>query len=140
MFGATGRSGSCLNCIRGGSRFTYLTMLERSRIMVSMNRLSTEERTRIVACLVEGNSIRATCRMTGTSKNTVVKLLGDLGLVCSIYMDRAMRNLNCERVQVDEIWSFVGCKEKNVPDARRGEFGIGDVWTWVAIDADTKLV
>jgi IS1 family transposase len=105
-----------------------------------MNRLPKEQRARIVSALVEGNSIRATCRMTGASKNTVTKLLVDLGVVCSQYQDRTMRGLTCERVQVDEIWAFVGCKEKNVPDERRGEAGIGDVWTWVAIDADTKLV
>jgi IS1 family transposase len=108
--------------------------------MVSMNRLSTEKRQQVIASLVEGNSIRATVRMTGVAKNTVTKLLTDMGVVCSTLMDREMRDLQCERVQVDEIWSFVGCKEKNVPDERRGEFGIGDMWTWVALDAETKLV
>lgn len=103
-----------------------------------MNRLSREKRNQIVASLVEGNSIRATCRMTGVSKNTVAKLLSDLGLVCSIYQDRLMRNLTCQRIQCDEIWAFVGCKEKRVPEHRRGEWG--DIWTWVALDADTKLV
>src|SRR4051812_36229725 len=112
----------------------------RSRIIVSMNRLPPEKRQQVIASLVEGNSIRATVRMTGVAKNTVTKLLTDMGVVCSALMDREMRDLQCERVQVDEIWSFVGCKEKNVPDERRGEFGIGDVWTWVALDADTKLV
>ena len=105
-----------------------------------MNRLSPEKRSSVIASLVEGNSIRATVRMTGVAKNTVTKLLTDMGVVCSALMDREMRDLTCERIQVDEIWAFVGCKEKNVPDERRGEFGIGDVWTWVAIDADTKLV
>jgi IS1 family transposase len=103
-----------------------------------MNRLTTQLRTAVIASLVEGNSIRATCRMTGVSKNTVTKLLTDMGLVCSIHMDRVMRNLNCERVQCDEIWAFVGSKQKNVPADKHGEWG--DVWTWVAIDADTKLV
>lgn len=103
-----------------------------------MNRLSTQRRTQIVAALVEGNSIRATCRMTGASKNTVVKLLVDLGTVCSVYQDRVMRDLPCEPIQCDEIWSFVYSKAKNVPEHKRGE--AGDVWTWVAIDADTKLV
>jgi IS1 family transposase len=106
--------------------------------MVSMNRLSTEKRAAIVGALVEGNSIRATCRMTGAAKGTVLKLLGDLGLVCSIHQDRLMRDLTCERIQVDEIWSFVYAKQKNVPADKRNE--AGDVWTWVAIDADTKLV
>jgi IS1 family transposase len=104
-----------------------------------MNRLSKEQRSRIVAALVEGNSIRATCRMTGASKNTVTKLLVDLGTVCSLYQDKVMRDLPCERVQCDEIWAFVGAKQKNVPVEKREE-GWGDVWTWVAIDADTKLV
>ncbi|HLX33110.1 MAG TPA: hypothetical protein VKR79_10145 [Gaiellaceae bacterium] len=104
-----------------------------------MNRLSTEKRAQVVRCLVEGNSIRATVRMTGVAKNTVTKLLVDLGGACSIHMDWQMRDLACETVQVDEIWSFVGAKAKNVKPEKRVE-GWGDVWTWVAIDADTKLV
>ncbi len=108
--------------------------------MVSMNKLSPEKRAAVIACLVEGNSIRATVRMTGVAKNTVTKLLVDLGTVCSIHQDRLMRDLSCERIQCDEIWSFVGMKAKTVPVERRGEYGIGDVWTWVAIDPDTKLV
>ena len=107
--------------------------------MISMNRLSGEKRTSVVAALVEGNSIRATVRMTGVAKNTVTKLLVDLGTVCSIYQDQAMRDLTCERVQCDEIWAFVGAKDKNVKPEKRSE-GWGDVWTWVAMDADTKLV
>jgi IS1 family transposase len=103
-----------------------------------MNRLTSEKRTAVVASLVEGNSIRSTVRMTGVAKNTVMKLLGDLGLVCSIHMDYAMRDLKCERIQVDEIWSFVYAKQRNVPAEKRGE--AGDVWTWVALDSDTKLV
>jgi len=108
--------------------------------MVSMNRLTTEQRVRIVACLVEGNSIRATCRMTGASKNTVTKLLSDMGLVCSIFMDRNMRDLTCKRIEADEIWSFCYAKQKNVPAEKAGEFGYGDVWVWVGLDSDTKLV
>ncbi len=108
--------------------------------MVSMNRLSPEKREQIVHCLVEGNSIRSTCRITGASKTTVMKLLGDLGLVCSIYQDRAMRDLSCKRVQADEIWSFCGSKAKNVPADKRNDPNYGDVWTWVAIDSDSKLV
>jgi IS1 family transposase len=108
--------------------------------MVSMNSLSTEKRVQVVASLVEGNSIRATVRMTGVAKNTVVKLLVDLGEACAEYQDKAFQNLTCKRLQCDEIWSFVGAKAKNVPAERKNEFGIGDVWTWVAIDADTKLV
>lgn len=105
-----------------------------------MNRLDHQKRAQVVACLVEGNSIRATVRMTGVAKNTVTKLLVDLGTVCSIHMDRQMRDLPCERLQVDEIWSFCYAKNKNVPADKQGEFGYGDVWTWVALDADTKLV
>src|SRR2546425_13214546 len=105
-----------------------------------MNRLSTEKRTQIIGCLVEGTSIRATVRVTGAAKNTVTKLLVDLGEACSAYQDEALRNLNTKRVEVDEIWSFVGMKAKNVPAEREDEPGIGDVWTWVALDAESKLV
>jgi IS1 family transposase len=108
--------------------------------MVNMNRLSPEKRQQVIACLVEGTSIRATVRMTGVAKNTVTKLLVDMGTVCSIEQDRLMRDLDCDRVQCDEIWSFVYAKQKNVPDSKKGEDGVGDVWTYVAIDPDTKLV
>lgn len=104
-----------------------------------MNKLSTEEKVRVVACLVEGNSLRATVRMTGVHRTTVQKLLVELGAACSAYQDKALRSLKCKRLQCDEIWSFVGCKQKNVtPD--NSEKGYGDIWTWTAIDADTKLV
>ena len=105
-----------------------------------MNQLSTEKRTQIVGALVEGNSIRAISRMTGASKNTIAKLLIELGSACADYLDKSLVNLNCKRIQCDEIWSFVGAKDKNVPVSRKEDFGIGSVWTWVAIDADTKLV
>jgi IS1 family transposase len=105
-----------------------------------MNRLSPEKRTAVVASLVEGNSIRSTVRMTGVAKATVMKLLLDLGTVCSHYQDATLRDLPCERVQCDEIWSFCYAKAKNVPAEKRGERGVGDVWTWVALDSDTKLV
>ncbi len=106
-----------------------------------MNRLSTAERARIVSCLVEGNSLRATARMTGFARMTIEKLLRDLGKACAQYQDEHLRNLTTKRVQCDEIWSFVYAKKKNVtteitekhPDA-------GDAWTWTAIDADSKLV
>ena len=111
----------------------------RSSIMVSMNRLTKEQRIRVVSALVEGCSIRATVRMTGVAKNTIVKLLADLGDACAAYQDKAFHDLPCKRIQCDEIWSFVGAKDKNVPADKRG-FGIGDVWTWTAICADTKLV
>ena len=105
-----------------------------------MNKLSIEKRTQIVAALVEGNSIRATCRMTGAAKGTVTRLLASVGEACSKYQDEHLRNLTCERIQCDEIWSFCYAKQKNVPEEHKGEFGYGDVWTWTAICADTKLV
>jgi len=105
-----------------------------------MNKLDNKRRIQVIASLVEGNSIRATVRMTGVAKNTIVKLLVDIGAVCLEYQDKAFNNLTCKRLQCDEIWSFVGAKAKNVPSDKQGEFGYGDVWTWVAIDADTKLV
>ncbi len=108
--------------------------------MVSMNRLTTERRARIIASLVEGNSIRATVRMTGAAKNTVTKLLVDLGAACTEYQDRAMRGLPCTNVQCDEIWAYCYSKQKNVPEQHRGTFGYGDVWTWTALCADTKIV
>jgi IS1 family transposase len=105
-----------------------------------MNKLDKSRRIQVIASLVEGNSIRATVRMTGVAKNTIVKLLEDIGAACLEYQDKAFNNLSCKRLQCDEIWSFVGAKAKNVPTEKQGEFGYGDVWTWVAIDADTKLV
>jgi IS1 family transposase len=105
-----------------------------------MNKLSNERRAHIVRALVEGNSIRATCRMTDTAKGTVLKLLADVGRVCDAYQREHLRNLPCTKIQCDEIWSFIGCKEKNRPERERGKFGRGDVWTWTAICADTKLV
>jgi IS1 family transposase len=108
--------------------------------MVSMNRLSDEKRAQVTACICEGNSIRSTVRLTGVAKNTIVKLLVELGDACIDYQDRALRNLKCKRIQCDETWSFVYAKEKNVPTEKKGELGYGDVWTWTAIDADTKLV
>jgi IS1 family transposase len=107
--------------------------------MVSMNRLDNTKRVQVVRCLVEGNSIRATVRMTGVAKNTVAKLLVDLGLACAKYQDENLRNLPCRRLQCDEIWSFVGAKQKNA-STEQMENGWGDIWTWTAIDADTKLV
>lgn len=78
--------------------------------------------------------------MTGVAKNTILKLLAELGTACVEYQDKALRNLTCKRVQCDEIWQFCYAKEKNVPTELQGKFGYGNVWTWVAIDADTKLV
>jgi IS1 family transposase len=105
-----------------------------------MNRLSTAERVRVVASLVEGNSLRATARMTGVARMTVEKLLRDLGAACAEYQDGTLRNLTCQRIQCDEIWSFCYAKRKNVTEKIREEHpDAGDVWTWTAIDADTKL-
>jgi IS1 family transposase len=104
-----------------------------------MNKLSTGKRVQLLSCLVEGNSIRATARMTGVAFNTVLKFVAEAGRACSIYQDEVFRNLTCKRLQCDEIWSFVGCKAKNV-NLDRADKGWGDVWTWTAIDADTKLV
>jgi IS1 family transposase len=105
-----------------------------------MNRSSIEKRTQIVAALVEGNSLRSVVRMTGAAMNTVLKLLVELGEACSMYQDETLRNLSCKRIQCDEVWQFCYAKAKNVPVEKRGQFGYGDVWTWVALDADTKLV
>jgi IS1 family transposase len=107
--------------------------------MLSMNRLGNDERIRVVAALVEGNSIRATSRMTGVARNTVTKLLIDLGIACMKFHDEHVRNVRVRRLQCDEIWAYVGAKAKNVSIAKK-EIGWGDVWTWVGIDADTKLV
>jgi IS1 family transposase len=108
--------------------------------MVSMNRLSTEKRAQIVAALVEGCSVRSVSRMTGASKNTIQKLQLELGAACSAYMDAHLRNLPCKRVQVDEVWSFVYAKQKNVTVEIAASRVAGDVWTWVAMDAESKLV
>ena len=105
-----------------------------------MNQLSNARRVQIVSALVEGNSIRATCRMTGAAKGTVLKLLADLGEKCWEYQDKHLRGLKSKRVQCDEIWSFCYAKQKNVPQGKQGQSGYGDVWTWTALDADTKLV
>lgn len=105
-----------------------------------MNKLSTEQRIQVIAALVEGNSIRSTVRMTGVAKNTIVRLLADVGKACSEYQNKVMRDLPYKRIQCDEIWSFCYAKQKNVPDDKQGQFGYGDVWTWTALDAETKLV
>ena len=105
-----------------------------------MNKLSTAKRSQVVAALVEGTSVRATCRMTGIAKGTVLKLLVDLGAACERYQDETLRNLKCRRIQCDEMWQYVYAKTKNVPEEHKGEFGYGDTWTWIALDGDTKLV
>jgi IS1 family transposase len=104
-----------------------------------MNVLTQDERIRVVSALVEGNSLRAVSRMTGVARNTITKLLVDLGQACMVYHDQHVRNVRVRRLQCDEIWAYVGAKAKNVSAAKK-EIGWGDVWTWVGIDADTKLV
>ncbi len=105
-----------------------------------MNKLPRDARAQILGMMVEGVSIRAISRMTGASKNTIVKLLADAGEAFSDYQDRTLRGLACKRVQVDEIGAFVYAKAKNVETAKAAPEGAGDCWTWMAIDADTKLI
>src|SRR5438128_6770070 len=100
--------------------------------MSNMNRLSTAERAKVVVVLVEGNGLRATARITGVARMTIEKLLRDLGAACARFHDQAVRNLRSKRIECDEIWSFVGAKQKNVRPERAGEWG--DIWTWTALD------
>lgn len=108
--------------------------------MGSMNQLPTHKRVLVLKCLVEGMSIRATVRVTGVAKATVMRLIVAAGKVCADFQDRELRDLPCRRVQADEIWSFIYAKEKNVPRAKSAPPKAGDVWTWVALCADTKLI
>jgi len=105
-----------------------------------MNKLDTAKGTQIIAALVEGCSIRSTVRMTGASKNTIAKLLVELGAACSEYLNKTLVNLNAKRIQCDEIWQYVGAKQKNVTPEMAEQKVCGDIWTWVAIDADSKLI
>lgn len=105
-----------------------------------MNRLSNDDRAKILHLLCEGMSIRAITRLTGASKNTVSKLLIDAGKACAAYHDANVRNVKAARVQVDEIWSFTYAKQKNVAAAKEAPEGAGDTWTWTALDADSKLI
>ena len=105
-----------------------------------MNRLTSDQRAKVISCLIEGSSVRSTVRMTGVAKKTVLRVLVEVGAVCSDYQDRVMRNLKSERVQIDEMWQFVYCKERHVtPSIASKNPGAGDAWLWAAIDADTKL-
>src|ERR1700688_3720421 len=103
-----------------------------------MRKLSIERRTQIISALVEGNSIHSITRMTGSAKRTITRLLVELGAACYEYQQRVFQNLHCKRVQVDEIWSFIACKEKNVTPMTASQRIVGDAWVWVGIDADTK--
>jgi hypothetical protein len=105
-----------------------------------MNRLTTKDRVAILTALSEGMGVNAACRMTGASKNTVLKLLADVGQACALYQDQAMRNLKITQVQVDEIWSFIGAKQKNVPAEADAALRLGDAYTFTAIDPITKLM
>src|SRR6266404_5130476 len=117
-----------------------LTSLTGSCYRFIMNKLSQERRKQIVSALVEGNSLRATARMCDVAFNTVLKLLPEIGSACAEYQDKALHNIKSKRIQCDECWTFCYAKEKNVPPDNKGKFGYGDIWTWVAIDAETKLV
>jgi IS1 family transposase len=105
-----------------------------------MNRLTLQKRAQVLSALVEGTAINAIVRMTGISKPTILKLLKDVGEACMAFENKTLRNLPCRHIESDEIWSFCYAKERNVPKAKRGQFGYGDVWTWTALDADTKLL
>jgi IS1 family transposase len=105
-----------------------------------MNRLNAARQTQVIAALVEGTSINATCRITGVAKHTILKLLKDIGCACASYHDVHVRNLRVRRLQCDEIWAFVGAKMKNASMEKVEQQGWGDVWTWTAIDADSKLI
>lgn len=105
-----------------------------------MNRKSTKQRAQILQCLVEGLSIRSTVRITGAAKNTIIKLLVDVGTACLEYQNKVLRNLACKRIECDEIWSFCRSKEKNVKPENKGKPGYGDTWTWTAIDPKSKLI
>ena len=106
-----------------------------------MNRLSSDTRAQVINCLIEGCSLRSTVRMTGVAKKTVMRLLVEVGDVCADYQDRAFQNLNCRRLQLDEMWAWIYCKERNrTEEIAKAHPDAGDIWLWVAIDADTKLV
>jgi IS1 family transposase len=115
-------------------------MLEPFKYNGVMNTLNKTKRAQLISVLVEGNSLRATARICDVAFNTVLKFVPEIGQACAEYQDKAFRNLTCKRIQCDEIWSFCYAKEKNVPQDKKGQFGYGDVWTWVAMDAETKLV
>lgn len=114
-------------------------MLERSCILYSMNRLSTEKRAQIVRAMVEGNSVRSITRMTGVCQEAILKLLCDLDAACAVHHDLTVRNLRTKRAQCNEVWSFCYGKDRNITDEQKAN-GAGSVWTWTALDADSKLI
>src|SRR5271155_488389 len=107
---------------------------------MTMNKLPSVKRAQVLQMMAEGVSLRAITRLTGISRTTLIKLLGDAGEAFSEYQDRTLMNLACKRVQVDEAWAFCYAKQKNVPTAKAAPEGAGDIWTWVGLDADSKLV
>jgi hypothetical protein len=117
-----------------------LAMPNRLCTMASMNKLTKDERARILHLLCEGNSLRVVTRLTGVSKTTVTKLVVDAGTAAAWYQDRVFHDLTCKRLQIDEIWGFVGAKQKNVAGMKAPIDGAGDVWLWMATDAQTKIV
>ena len=129
------------HCIErfGTSPVKLLTIRDRSRIVRLMNKLPLSKRVAVVSALVEGNSLRSTCRMTGVAMNTVLKLLAELGTECAAFHNEHLRNLRVQRIQADECWQFIGAKAKNVTPEQKTQ-GWGDCWTWTAIDADTKVI
>ncbi len=108
--------------------------------MGSMKTLSRDQRCAVIRCLCDGVSIAATTRITGVAKNTIQKLTIDLGEAVIAYQDNVLRGITCKRIQCDEIWNFCWAKEKNLPDEMRGMPGVGSMWTWTAMDAQTKLI
>jgi IS1 family transposase len=117
-----------------------LTCVSRSRTIRNMNRLPTAQRAAVISCLIEGNSVRSVVRITGIAKKTVMCLLVEAGSIAADYQNRVFRNLSCRRIQVDEIWAFIGAKQKNVTPENQARGAVGDIWLWTAVDADTKLV
>ena len=115
-------------------------MLDLLKYNEIMNTLNKTKRAQLISVLVEGNSLRATARICDVAFNTVLKFVPEIGQACAEYQDKAFLNLKCKRIQCDEIWSFCYAKQKNVPQEKQGVFGYGDVWTWVAMDTETKLV
>jgi IS1 family transposase len=115
-------------------------MQKRLRIFDSMKRLNSETRAKVLHGLMEGMSIRATARLFGVSKTTILKLIEDSGRAAQWYQDRVFQNLKFRKIQIDEIWGFVGAKQKSVANAKRKDIAYGDAWLWIATDADTKLV
>ncbi|MCI0599298.1 MAG: IS1 family transposase [Beijerinckiaceae bacterium] len=105
-----------------------------------MNKLPLAKRAQVISALMEGVGVNAASRMTGVSKPTILKLVADLGAACAQYHDKHVRNVKAKRIQCDEIWSFCYAKAKNVPAHLKGQFGVGDVWNWIGLESQSKLV